>query len=455
MGKNRVLLAGTGSGCGKTTITCSSLYEFLKRNMSVVSFKCGPDYIDPMFHKNIIGALSYNLDSFFLDTVNIKALMQSKLKTADYAVVEGVMGFYDGADYTTKGSSYEIACITDTPVILIVNGKGCANSIEAVIKGFLTLKEDCRIRGVIINQVSGRTYEKMVPIINKYGLVPCGYVDKLKEELIIPNRYLGLDYDKNIDEIKVVLKNVAETVCSTLDIEAIVSIAQSAGEIDGGTDLKIKHMPECDKVRIAVAKDEAFSFIYQENLDVLGELGADIVTFSPIHYDRLPKDIDGLLLYGGYPEKYAAELSQNVMMKRDISDCVKNGVPTIAECGGYIYLKEDLISEKGDKYSMCGILKGTAFNKKKLVRFGYVTLKAKADNWLLKKGACIKAHEFHYWDCDENGESFTATKTNKEQYDCIYVRDNLFAGFPHIYYPANIEFADNFVAACRLYRSKK
>ena len=200
-----------------------------------------------------------------------------------------------------------------------------------MIKGFLTLKEDCRIRGVIINQVSGRTYEKMVPIINKYDLVPCGYVDKLKEELIIPNRYLGLDYDKNIDEIKVVLKNVAETVCSTLDIEAIVSIAQSAGEIDGGTDLKIKHMPECDKVRIAVAKDEAFSFIYQENLDVLGELGADIVTFSPIHDDRLPKDIDGLLLYGGYPEKYAAELSQNGMMKRDISACVKNGVPTIAE----------------------------------------------------------------------------------------------------------------------------
>jgi cobyrinic acid a,c-diamide synthase len=453
LSKGRVLLAGTGSGCGKTTITCSILYELLRRNMNIVSFKCGPDYIDPMFHRNIIGMGSYNLDSFFLEPQSLKALFKSKLKTADYAIIEGVMGFYDGADYTTKGSSYEIAQITDTPVILIIDGKGCANSIEAIIKGYSTLREDSRIRGVILNRVSGKTYDYMQPVIRKYGLIPCGYVGKLKEELILPNRHLGLDYDRKADEMKMTLKNVAESVCSTLDLGAIISLAESADELEAPDCLN----PMCchEKVRIAMAKDEAFSFIYQENLDILEQLGADIITFSPVHDARLPEDVDGILLYGGYPEKYAEELSQNITMKKDIAEHIKNGIPTIAECGGYIYLKENLITDNNSKYVMCGILEGTAQNQKKLVRFGYATLEAKEDNWLLKKGQTIKAHEFHYWDCEENGNSFTALKTNGEKYDCIYAADNLFAGFLHIYYPANTEIAENFVAACRRYRRKK
>lgn len=448
---NRVLFAGTGSGTGKTTIVCSILDYLVKRRFNVVSFKCGPDYIDTMFHRYVLGIPGYNLDSFFLEQDALRRHFQRNCAGRDFAVLEGAMGFYDGAGFTTRGSAYEIAAITQTPVILIVNGKGMGNSVCAVVKGFLSHRENHGIRGVILNQVTEKTYKGVKRELEDLGVVPCGYVSTLKEDLIFSERHLGLDFTNEGNELKEKLSRLAKVVCKTLEMDKILEIAKTAPAFPAAKD--IGDDAAAAGLFIAVAYDEAFTFIYEENLQLLKRHGIRPVFFSPLRDRELPKGCVGLLLSGGYPERYAKELAKNKQMRSAIKKAVLDGMPVIAECGGYMYLKEELEGMDGCLYKMAGILPGTAVRTKRLVRFGYVTLVAENDNLLCHAGETLKAHEFHYWDCEENGDGFTAYPTgNKEPYSCIFAGKTMFAGYPHLYLLSNENAVVNFKKQCEEYK---
>lgn len=461
----RILFTGTGSGTGKTTITCGILKEMVKRRFNVVSFKCGPDYIDPMFHRSAIGLPSYNLDSYFLEKDRLLEYFADKCAGKDLAVAEGAMGYYDGAGFTTCGSAYEIASMTKTPVILIVNGKGMGNSIAAVVKGFLSYREENYVRGVILNQVTERTYYAVKQELEELGVVPCGYVSRLKEDLIFESRHLGLVAANEIEGLKEKLLRLSKEICKTIDLNKILEIAFEAQEIPAA-DKENANTAETERdcteneydtgVKVAVARDEAFSFFYEENLELLKSKGIHPVFFSPIRDKKLPAGCKGLLLSGGYPENHARELSENKEMLCGIKQAIQQGMPVIAECGGYLYLKDALEGTDGRIYNMAGVLKGMAVRKERPVRFGYVTLCAKRDNMLCKAGGTIKAHEFHYWDCEENGDGFTAVPAgNRENYSCIYAEGNIFAGFPHLYLLSNENAAECFKKKCEEFANER
>lgn len=452
--QGRILFAGTGSGTGKTTITCGVLSELVKRGFNVTSFKCGPDYIDPMFHRKVIGMKSYNLDSFFLEKEALRKYFMKHAGKSDICVLEGVMGYYDGAGFTTLGSTYEIADITNTPVILIVNGKGMGNSVGAVIKGFTSYVKNSHVKGIILNHVSRGTYEKLTGQIAAMGLVPCGYLNELNEELTFENRHLGLISADEIKDAANQLGKLSEKICETVDVDKILEIAKNAVPL--WEEEEIEGDGEKNKVKIGVAKDEAFSFCYKENLEILQHMGCEILYFSPLHDTKLPSGISGLILAGGYPEVHARKLSKNQEMRNAVKDAIRSGMPVIAECGGYMYLKEWLEDVDGCMHEMAGVIPGECKKAEHLVRFGYVALKAVKANVLCDEGDTLKGHEFHYWDSEDNGTAFLAEPASgKEAYPCIYADNNLFAGFPHLYFPANEKAAGRFVKRCEEYQNDR
>ncbi len=434
----RIMLAAVNSGSGKTTVTCALLQYLVNNGVDAVSFKCGPDYIDTMFHKSVIGAPSYNLDSFFMDDNTIKFLLNRN--SADISIIEGVMGFYDGINFTEHASSYEISEITETPVILIMNCKSMANSAAAVIKGFLEYRPN-RICGVIFNQVSMATYLRLKPICESLGIKPLGYLP-FYENAKLENRYLGLVTAAEVNDLKAKLQKLAKMASETLDIDGILDMADDAPL--EYTDLTEKKIAD---VRVAVARDVAFCFYYEDNLRLLKELGAELVEFSPLADKSLPEGIDGLFLGGGYPEIYAEVLAENKEMLAEIKSVIEGGIPCIAECGGFMYLHEKIRDVTGQEYKMAGVIKGACFKKEHLQRFGYLELTANRDSVLCEKGGKIRAHEFHYYDSDSNGDGFDAVKSGKE-WKCINVRDNLVAGFPHMNFYANVDFAKSFIRKC-------
>lgn len=297
----RILLAAGASGSGKTLITCGLLQALVNRGLKTASFKCGPDYIDPMFHSRVIGAKSRNLDTFFTDSETTKYLFCENAVDCDISVMEGVMGFYDGvAGTTTKASAYDLASVTDTPVILIVNSRGMSVSLAAYVKGFMEYRKDSHIQGVIFNQMSPMLYPRMKELLEKeLNIKVLGYVPKM-DDCVIESRHLGLVLPDEIPELKENLHRLAEVLEKTLDIDAILQLAESARELSAKEpriDFCLKH-----PLRIGVADDEAFCFFYEDNFRLLRKMGAELVHFSPIRDKKLPAGLDGLLLYGGYPE---------------------------------------------------------------------------------------------------------------------------------------------------------
>ncbi|MFI3207412.1 MAG: cobyrinate a,c-diamide synthase, partial [Clostridia bacterium] len=332
----RILIAGTNSGCGKTTVTCALLSALKQRNLKVSSFKCGPDYIDPMFHGKAIGVSSSNLDLFFYDENTLKNLLAEN--SEEISVIEGVMGFYDGTSFSeTKASSYHLAKTTETPVILTINCKGLAYSVLPIIEGFANHKKDYKLSGVILNNTTKSSYIMLKKTIEEYfagEIKVFGYLPKLPEDLIIESRHLGLVTANEIENIKEKLQKLGELASEYIDIEKIIETANSANEICYE---KIDIQKICD-VNIAVALDNAFCFYYKDSLKLLEKLGANIKYFSPLKDTKLPKNIDGIYLGGGYPELYLKELSENETMKDSIKNFLEQNKPCIAECGGFLYL---------------------------------------------------------------------------------------------------------------------
>lgn len=434
----RIMIAGANSGSGKTTVTCGILKVLQKRSLKTSAFKCGPDYIDPMFHTRAVGVPSKNLDSFFCDEQLLQGLFYNHAKNSDISVIEGVMGYYDGLSFEScEASSFSVAKATNTPVILVVNAKGMAMTAVALIKGIMDFKSDSNIKGVILNNVSKTAFEGLKTVIEKqlnikvFGFLPNS------PDCALESRHLGLVTPAEMQDINSKLEKLRELTQKYIDIDGIIELANNSQPFI--TDFReIKE--ENKRVKIGVAYDEAFSFYYKDNLELLEKLGCEIVYFSPLKDSKLPKNIDGIILGGGYPELYLKRLSENVGMLYDIKYKLENGLPCLAECGGFMYLHKEIEDKNNNFYSMVGVIDAKAVYKNKLVRFGYITL--------TNKDYILKAHEFHYWDSDNNGSFFKAEKPDGRVWECMHEYKNLICGFPHIFYYSNIDFVKGFINKC-------
>lgn len=466
---NRFMIAAPKSGSGKTMITCALLQLLKDSGKNVSSYKCGPDYIDPMFHKKVLGVPSQNLDTFFTDEKTTVQLFLDERADGDFAVLEGVMGLYDGlGGIYEQGSSYHLAKVTQTPIILVVDAKGMGKSVLALIAGFLQYDTHHLIKGVLLNRMSKGYYDIIKPLIEKeLSVKVVGYFPEQKD-IGLSSRHLGLVMPDELSDIKKQLNETADRLKKTIDMDLFIDIAEAADEIgdSGSADVyNEKSIGNCDQnefsqnkaintVNIAVAMDEAFCFYYEDNLRMLEKCGAKLQYFSPLHDTSLPEDCDAMLLGGGYPELYARKLSKNVSMLNAIKKAFIAGMPTVAECGGFMYL-HTYIHNQNCVFDMAGALDGECHFKGKLVRFGYIELEEKHSNFL-PPDEKIRAHEFHYYDSTDNGTDCIATKpATGRKYDCVISRDNYWLGFPHIYYPSNPHFAENFVKKAQEYERNK
>ena len=433
----RILIGGTNSCCGKTTVTCAVLKALYERGLKVSAFKCGPDYIDPMFHKNVIGVDSHNLDSWFCDDNTLRFLLDEY--AADISVIEGVMGYYDGIN--GRGSAQSVARITDTPSVLVVSCRGMSDSIGAVVSGFLNYREN-NIKGVIFNELSERLEPLACKICAELGTEYLGRFPKC--DFSFDSRHLGLVTPGEFSDIKDRLERLGGLAERYLELDKLLELSESA-ELCFDSPKFTKFSFSSPPV-IAVADDGAFCFQYSENLDLLRKLGCEIVRFSPIEDSAVP-ECDGLILCGGYPELYAERLFGNRSMLRSVREAVmERGVPTIAECGGFMYLHERFIDGSGAEYAGAGVIPGRVSKTDKLQRFGYAELTAKRDCLLCGEGECVRVHEFHYWDSDCGGADLLAHKASDvREWECGHCTDSLYAGFPHLYFYSDIRTAERFV----------
>ena len=436
----RLLLAGTGSGCGKTTVTTAILRALQCRGVKTqrVQVRSGlhrPDVphggfgrSEPQFRPVFRGRGRYSQSAC--------AAYSAGRSRRD----RGRHGLYDGVSGTTDtASAAHLARATGTPAVLIVRPKGQSLSLAAQIHGFRTFAENT-LAGVILNGVSAGMYSFYKQIAEKAGLPVLGFLPPVPEAEI-PDRHLGLVTADELSDLREKIDRLADAAEEGIDLHALCALAQTAKPL---TDT---HMPLARvidfPVRIAVAKDRAFCFYYEDNFDVLHELGAELVPFSPLTDERLPENIDGLYLGGGYPELYEKQLSENKIMRDSIKAAILNGLPTVAECGGFLYLLQSL-----DGAAMAGVLPTSAHMTHRLQPFGYVTLTANSDNLLCEAGGQFPVHEFHYAQAVDNGTDFRAVKPNGRAWDCGFASDTLYAGFPHLYFRAKTEIAANFVRKC-------
>jgi cobyrinic acid a,c-diamide synthase len=443
----RIMIGAPASGSGKTLVTCGILQAFVNRGLNVASFKCGPDYIDPLFHSKVIGTKSKNLDTFFSDEETIRYLFGKTAREVDLSVMEGVMGYYDGvAGISTLASSYDLARVTNTPAVLVINCKGMSLSVLPMIQGFLQYRKDSNIAGVVLNQMSKSLYPSVKEQIEKeLGVKVLGYVPFVKE-LVLESRHLGLVMPEEMKDFHKKLAELADIFEETIELDEIIRIAENSEEISYVIP-KTSRLER--KVTVAIARDEAFCFYYQDNLDLLQEMGAKLVEFSPIHDKELPENIDGLILGGGYPELAAERLSANNTMRESIRNALNDRLPCLAECGGFMYLHEQMEDMSGQSHPMVGSITGEVNRTNKLKRFGYITLTANENQMIADCGDTISGHEFHYFDSNNCGESFTARKPlRKTEWDCIHGNESLAAGFPHLYYYSNMRVPFRFLKRC-------
>lgn len=424
-------------------MTCALIRALKIRGLKVGARKCGPDYIDPMFHRRALKVESGNLDPYFTDEEMMRYLLVSGCLDNDITVIEGVMGFYDGLGGTSvEASTYDVAVKTGTPVILVVDAKGASVTLSALIKGLLDYRKDNNIAGVILNRTSEGFYDRIARVIRtECGIEVFGFLPELKD-INIGSRHLGLMQPDEVEGLDEKLDMLAAQTERTVDIDRIIAASKGAQVLNEGRPEVLDELlgsDEAIKIKkakpvIAVARDEAFGFFYDDNIRLLRELGAEIVYFSPLHDTALPEGTDGLILYGGYPEEHAEALSKNTSMRSSLREAYEKGIPMIAECGGFMYLQKELEDKNGHTYEMCGVIPGRAFFANRLVRFGYMEAVAERPGLYGDKGLKFRGHEFHYWDCSMNGSDFKAVKPgSRTSYNCMIHEPEMAAGFVHIY----------------------
>ena len=456
----RIVFAATQSGSGKTTVTLGVMLALRKIGLKIQPFKAGPDYLDPMQHSAVCARISRNLDSWLMPPGVILELFTRNAKGADISVIEGVMGLYDGFRDTEYGSTGHLAKILGAPVILVLNAASFSRSAAAIVLGCKEFDKKVNLSGVILNNIgSPNHYHFTKSAIEKKTKIPVlGFLPK-DAGIKLPERHLGLvpAGEKSTDTgLYVKLRALVE---KNIDLRRILRISRKSL---GLRQDKTAYAPRgCGKVRvnIAIAKDKAFNFYYQDNLDILEYLGARLVEFSPLKDKSLPPGIDGIYIGGGYPELFSAQLSANRRMREAVSGYAKKGLPIYAECGGLMYLVKNIISFEGKSFPMAGVFDCSAVMADKRQALGYIEIEVKKDNILSRKGDKIRAHTFH-WSYLKNLSkdirfAYKVTKGKDRVYEDGLIKDNVLASNAHLHFASHINFAKNFIKSCLTYKDKK
>ncbi len=449
----RIMIAAERSGCGKTTFTCGLLQVLKNRGKKPVSFKCGPDYIDPMFHKKVLGVPSTNLDPYFLDESGIRGLLCDRAIEGDCGVIEGVMGIYDGINVDSdRFSSYAVSDCSDTNIILMVNGRGASRTLIPIIKGILAEDKSRRIRGIILNQISEAMYQRLKPVLEEellsagFEVRVVGFLPK-NDDISISSRYLGLSLPSEIQGLREQINLMADMIEKYTDVDAILELMEGSGDLETGVTFagEESEAESGKRLTLAVAKDEAFCFYYKENIEAFEKRGVNIVYFSPIRDKKLPEGVSGLLLGGGYPEEYAKELCDNTSMLESIKNALNAGLPCIAECGGFMYLHRSIQTKDGEVYQMVGAIDAAAHYTGHLVRFGYFSVSA-CEKKSFQGLEGMRGHEFHYFDSSDSGRDALLEKTSTgKKYQAMIIDEKRVMGYPHLYYNSSPGFVDDFI----------
>jgi len=438
-----IILAGTHSGCGKTTVTLGVMAAFCKRGVKVQPFKCGPDFIDPTLHRLVTGKVSRNLDMRMCGAEYVQQLFGKHASKDGISIIEGVMGLFDGGN----GSAARLSTLLDIPVILVVDVRSAAESVAAVIKGFETLDPQVRVAGVILNRVGSERHHQMIADAVKI-YCRADIIGALPRDstITLPSRHLGLHMGA---EVHLNQQRLIEMMEQNLNLDRLQELACQVKPLENNNLESGTLNPEpANSVRLGVAWDEAFCFYYQDNLDMLKEAGAEIVIFSPMHDKALPDNLDGIYLGGGYPELHAAELSDNASMREAIRLFSHFGRPVYGECGGFMYLTSSITDNKGRQQPMAGVYPVASRMQKRLRRLGYRQVEMQTGTVLGTKGSYCYGHEFHYSEIDEMPPEVERGYILDDGRVEGYLVNNTLAGYVHLHWGRTPQAARNFVRTC-------
>jgi cobyrinic acid a,c-diamide synthase len=459
-----IIIAAPQSGSGKTTITLGIMACLRRRGLKVAPFKVGPDFIDPGYHRLVCGRPSINLDGWICTEEFVKETFAHHTRDADIAVIEGVMGLFDGIDGVSEaGSTAQIAKMTGSAVIFLVDARSQARSAAALVKGFAEFDPAVKLAGVIFNNVASENHGRILrealaagcPDISVLGCIP------RDEALQIPSRHLGLLTVEENPPSAEFLEHLAGVMERQVDIGGVLSVgATPCGCPESGRPHRAA--PTKELIRIAIAHDAAFCFVYEDNLRLLREEGAELVEFSPLMDERLPEGIDGIYLPGGYPELFAATLAANLPIKSAIRNVIESGMPVYAECGGFIYLTNGVethcnASLPGGETEFVGIFPVTTRLLPKRKALGYREVELATDSIIGRQGTVARGHEFHYSEMAELPASVERIyKVRKNGIDLGvegYRYKNCLASYIHLHFGSNPELAAAFVANCREFKN--
>lgn len=467
----RLIIAGTQSGVGKTTVAMGLIAALRRRGARVQPFKVGPDYIDPSHLERAAGRPPRNLDTWLLTPRTVQQVFQHACRASDMAVIEGVMGLFDGYGGTTeRGSTAEVAKLLQAPVILVIDGSHMARSAAAIVKGCRDFDRSVPLAGVIFNRVSERHFQLLRQALRDVpGVIVLGYVPN-DTSITIPERHLGLVPAQEQASLAAALKRLAHLMNETVDLARVIRLAKSAPPLpaisepwestlsnpaeSGG----VEGQPPSSRVRLGIARDQAFHFYYHDNLDLLGAVGVEVVPFSPLEDRRLPDGLDALYVGGGFPEVFAQPLAENRSFRHSLKRAIDAGIPTYAECGGLMYLAQHLVDLNGRSHKMVGALPGAIRMTQRLQSFGYATLVARRPSILARANDRIKGHEFHYstWDhsIGRHEAAYTVLRRNERRVEG-FARGNVLASYLHVHFLTNVRWARRFVAAAQQWKQQQ
>lgn len=451
----RIVIAGTQSGVGKTTIVTGLLAALKQQGLKVQSYKVGPDYIDPGYHALASGQAAHNLDTWLIPPEKIQSVFIQTARGNDIALIEGVMGLYDGGKNGIS-STAAIAKLLDAPVILVIDAKSMGESAAAVVLGFKQYDPELKLAGVIVNRLGSDSHGMIVEeALHRIGVPVLGKIRR-SDELVTPERHLGLTPTSETDSIALV-KNMEIHMARQAELTKIVAIARSAAPLCDDT---LPQNTDKPRTRIGVAFDEAFSFYYSASLAVLERLGAELVYFSPLRDRSLPL-VDGLFFGGGFPEMFVRELAENQTMLQQIRDAGRQGMPIVAECGGFMYLTREMVDFSGQSFPLVGLIPGVCSMEQKLQTVGYVEATAKTDNVLCAKGQTLRGHEFHFstFIPDAAYDQYWAFQFKKMRtgkcYNGGFVCGNTVASYLHMHFLGSPTAAQRFVDCCATFYASR
>ncbi|MDH5580720.1 MAG: cobyrinate a,c-diamide synthase [Bdellovibrionales bacterium] len=440
----RIVIAGTHSNVGKTTIICALARYFNKKGIRTKVFKCGPDYLDPTYHQRASGSSSVNLDSWMMGTNSVLSTFYNASKDYDLALIEGVMGLYDGLSPTNEaGSTAEISKILGAPVVLVCDASGMARSIAALVNGFKGFDKELHFGGVLCNRVGSAGHLDLLKRAIQETTVFGGVT---KGNMHFPSRHLGLTTASKEMISEEVFDYWENKISEHVDTNALLDLAKEAKEKEAPVALSQNEQKKCV---IAYAHDDAFHFYYEENFNLLKNMGAELIPFSPLKDSKLPENIDGILIGGGYPEVHAKELSENKSMIEDIK---KFKGPIYGECGGLMYLSEGIITLDNKTYPMLGLLKGQAKMENKLQALGYVEVELKDSTIIGPKGLRFRGHQFRYSTLESAQENPLVFSLRKRRNKAVskegYKNDRILGSYVHAHFGSNHLLAKHFIESC-------